>query len=83
MTPTDPPISPLTRLRIEADTLERLRARFDAEGDEALVGFLERELNDVHTRLLDLECPGWPDDGVFEDGADGPIADWPASAFEP
>ncbi len=83
MTAPDPPISPLARLRIEADTLERLRARFEAEGDEVLVGVLERELDYVHTKLLDLECPGWPDEGVFEDEADGPIADWPASYFEP
>ena len=79
----DPVTDPATRLRLEADLLERMRARAEADGDEALLGFLERELDQVHTSLLDVECPGWPDDGVFEDEPDGPIADWPASSLEP
>ena len=72
-----PPTNRLDRLRFAAATLERLLT--DA-GEFCRI--IERELDAVYSRILDLEHPGWPDEGG-EEAADVSHANEPADSFSP
>ncbi len=75
--PTVPTTNQIDQLRFAAAMLERLLTNASE-----FCCIIERELDAVYSRILDLEHPSWPDEGG-EETADVSDADDPADSCQP